>query len=463
MRLTTDGRVLDDHEADAVIEAALAILERTGVRVEHAGILDRLAACGATVDPARQVARFPLAVMTDFLAASRRREPPDGTVRFSGCVEIYEGRYLDPADGTYRRWTERTLLDYVRLARALPSVGAASMLGLPLDSWPRALQPLTEKLFAWKWGIQGGNAIWDAAFCPRLHRMWCAWADHVGQDVRGLFNGTVYLVSPLRFAAAEAEQYAWFAGHGLEVNVGLLGSLGGTVPVTPAGALALQTAEGLFLNVLRRASFGHRDLRLGTSLSVVDMRTGCFQYGRPEQTLLNLAGAAVARRLGAGHGGHGGLSDAREPGYEAAAQKVASAAYLAQATGHGSIACGLLAVDEVFSPEQLVLDAEALSWLQRLSEGVDVDAEALAVEAIAAAGWGGDFLSSDHTARHFARSLWQPSVFSTESFARWSAGGSRGQREAVRDRVRDLLAAAPPLEPQMPARLERQLLRIIEE
>jgi hypothetical protein len=33
MRLTTDGRVLDDRETDAVIEAALAILERTGVRV----------------------------------------------------------------------------------------------------------------------------------------------------------------------------------------------------------------------------------------------------------------------------------------------------------------------------------------------------------------------------------------------------------------------------------------------
>jgi len=130
MRLTTDGMVLDDREADAVIEAALAILERTGVRVEHAGLLERLAACGAAVDPARQVARFPLAVMTDFLAASRRREPTDGTVRFSGCAEIYEGRYLDPADGTYRPWTERTLLDYVRLARALPSVGAASMLGL---------------------------------------------------------------------------------------------------------------------------------------------------------------------------------------------------------------------------------------------------------------------------------------------------------------------------------------------
>jgi trimethylamine--corrinoid protein Co-methyltransferase len=433
------------------------------VRVEHAGILARLAEHGASVDPAPQVAHFPLAVMTDFLAASRRREPPDGTVRFTGSAEIYEGRYLDPRDGSYRPWTEQALLEYVRLARALPSVGAASMLGLPLDTWPRALQPLTEKLFAWKWGIDGGNAIWDTALCPRIHRMWCAWADYRGRDVRDLFNGTVYLVSPLRFASAEAAQYAWFAAHGLEVGVGSLGSLGGTAPVTPAGALAMQTAEGLFLNFLRRAFFGHRDLRLGTSLSVVDMRTGSFQYGRPEQALLNIAGAAVARRLGAHHGGHAGLSDAKAPGFEAAAQKVASAVFTGQATGHGSIACGLLAVDEVFSPEQLVLDAEALSWLQRLSEGVDVDAETLAVEAVAAAGWGGDFLSSDHTARQFARSLWSPAVFSTESFARWSAGGSRGEREAARDRARDLLAAAPPLEPQMPARLERQLSLIIDE
>jgi trimethylamine--corrinoid protein Co-methyltransferase len=463
MRMMSGGGVLDDRETGHVIEAALAILERTGVRVENAAILERLAERGAAVDPASRTARFPIGVMSDFLAASRRHEQPESPVEFSGCAEIYEGRYLDPEDGAYRPWTEQTLLDYARLARALPSVGEASMLGLPLDGWPRALQPLTEKLFAWKWGIRGGSAIWDTALCPRIHRMWCARADHLGRDVREVFEGTVYLISPLRFAAEEAAQYAWFAARGLEVGVGCLGSLGGTSPVTPAGALALQTAEGLFLNFLRRAYHGHLDLRLGTSLSVVDMRTGCFQYGRPEQTLLNVAGAAIARRLGAHYGGHGGLSDAKEPGFEAAAQKIASAVFLAQATGRGNIACGLLAVDEVFSPEQLVLDAEALSWLQRLAEGIVVDPDALAVEAVAEAGSGGTFLDTDHTARHFARSLWSPELFSRESFARWSAGGRRREREHARDRARDLLAAAPPVEPQIPARLEDELRRIIDE
>lgn len=463
MKLMRNGNILNDDEVNAIIDGALSILERTGVMVENAFMLDKLAACGAKVDFTKSVCRFAPELISDFLSDSERLSWPDSPVRYSGCAEIYQGWYLDPADGKYKLWTEQALLDYVRLAKALPEVGAASMLGLPLENWPRALQPLTEKLFCWKWGIHGGNAIWETALCPKIYMLWNEWANHTGRDVRELFNGTVYMISPLKFASVEAEQYVWFANRGLEVSVGSLGSLGGTSPVTPAGALALQIAEGFFLNFLRRAFFGHRDLHLGNSLSVIDMQTGSFQYGRPEQTLLNIAGAAVARKVGAHYGGHGGLTDAKEPGYEAAMQKVSSAIYNSQSSGHGHIACGLLAVDEVFSPEQLVLDAEALGWLQRLSAGLEVNVETLALDAINDAGWGGQFLSREHTAEHFKRSLWFPKVFSTQSYSRWSSRRSQGERASARDRVRMLQSSAPPLVPQIPQKLEDRLWSIIKD
>lgn len=463
MKLMRDEGFLNEAEATAVVDGALRILERTGVMVENAAILEKLAASGAIVDACRKVCRFPATLTADFLAASERFDWPDTSVRFGGHAEIYQGWYLDPEDNQYKPWTEKTLLDYVKLAQALPNVGGASMLGLPLDSWPKALQPLTEKLFCWKWGIHGGNAIWETALCPKIYKLWNEWADHTGKDIRQLFNGTVYLISPLKFASVEAEQYVWFAERGLEVSVGSLGSLGGTSPVTPAGALALQTAEGFFLNFLRRVFFGHRDLQLGNSLSVIDMQTGCFQYGRPEQTLLNIAGAAVARRIGAHYGGHGGLTDAKEPGYEAAMQKVSSAIYNAQSTGNGHIACGLLAVDEVFSPEQLLLDDEALGWLGRLSSGMEVNESTLALDAIHNAGWGGQYLSQEHTAENFKQCLWFPREFSTESFARWHNRRGKGERETAKDRVRAVMASAPPLQPQITHEFEEKLWKIIKQ
>lgn len=138
-----------------------------------------------------------------------------------------------------------------------------------------------------------------------------------------------------------------------------------------------------------------------------------------------------------------------------------SAVLAAQAVGRGHIACGLLAVDEVFSPEQLVLDAEALGWLRRLARGIEVSAETLAEEVTARVGWGGEFLSDEHTARHLRTETWQPAVFSRENYARWATAGSVSERQRARERVRELLRAAPPLEPRISPALEARLKEII--
>jgi trimethylamine--corrinoid protein Co-methyltransferase len=459
MRLTSNG-VLNDQEVRKVIEGSLAILQNTGIQVENDAILNRLADHGARIDRDHHVCRFPDGTMSDFLASSEKYSWPE-EITFSGSTEIFQGWYLDPGDGKAKSWTEERLMDYIRLSKALPNLDGASMLGMPAEGWDIRLQPLTEKVFCWKWGIHGGNAIWETAFCPRIHELWNTYADGTGQDVHSIFNGTVYMISPLKFASVEAGQFAWFADRGWEVHVGSLGSLGGTVPVTLAGALAVQIAEGFFQNFLRRAYFGHMDIRLGNSISAMDMMTGCFQYGRPEQTLLNIAGAQAAQVLCAHYGGHGGLSDAKEPGYEAAMQKTASAIYNAQSSGHGHIVCGLLAVDELFSPEQMVLDAEALSWLQRLGRGFEVNSETLALDVVDSVGWGGQYLSQEHTADHFKNSLWRPEIFSRESLGRWDSGHARKEREAAKDRVNKILHDAPMLEPQITQKLEDRIWKII--
>lgn len=461
MKLMRDSGIISENETKLIIDGALTILEKTGVKVENLTILQKLADNGASVNFSNQSVRFRSSLIAEFIENSHKHEWTDIPVTYSGSAEIYHGLYLDPIDRNYKPWTEELILDYCRLAKAIPNISGVSMLGMPATNWPLKLQPLTEKIFCWKWGIRGGNSIWDTNLCPSIYRLWDTWAHDQGVDIKKHFNGTVYMISPLKFAAVEAEQYVYFAEQGLEVSVGSLGSLGGTSPVTPAGALALQTAEGFFLNFLRRAFFGHMDLNLGNSLSVIDMSTGSFQYGRPEQTLLNIAGSAVARMIGATYSGHGGLSDAKEPGYEAASQKVMSAVYNAQAYGHGHIVCGLLAVDEVFSPEQLVLDAEALSWLQHLSKGMEVNENTLALDVIDEAGWGGQFLSHDHTASNFRSALWFPKIFSRETYSMYESKKGLSEREASRQQVRKLLSSAPKLEPQISQSLEDKLWKII--
>lgn len=72
------------------------------------------------------------------------------------------------------------------------------------------------------------------------------------------------------------------------------------------------------------------------------------------------------------------LSIAKAPGHEAGAQKAYSAMINGIISGHGSIEAGLLGVDEIFSPIQMILDDEVTGTFKRIAQGFTVDEEALA-------------------------------------------------------------------------------------
>ena len=103
---------------------------------------------------------------------------------------------------------------------------------------------------------------------------------------------------------------------------------------------------------------------------MLDPRMFFRPYGRPDAALANLMGAQMARRYGAAFAGHGGLSDAMRPSPQAASQKIISALPTLLASGRASILAGLLGVDEIFSPLQMVLDSETASALGPVCPGI---------------------------------------------------------------------------------------------
>jgi trimethylamine:corrinoid methyltransferase-like protein len=90
-----------------------------------------------------------------------------------------------------------------------------------------------------------------------------------------------------------------------------------------------------------------------------------------------------------------------------------------------------------------------------------VPAETLAVEEIAAAGPGGNFMVSDLTARRFRQDLWQPGVWDWEALPEWLASGSHSDRSRAKQRIREILSS-PPSDRGISAEFERDLRAIIE-
>ena len=459
MILSDIAKVIRDDDIPSIIDASIAILEKTGVKIEHDGLLSKLAEHGAIITREEMRVRFPKQMTEDFLAASDKVSWHPIRPKVTAHAGIYQGYYLD-RDNTHKEWTQERILEYAAVARALPNVGGVDMLGYPPAAFNDKRQPLLEKWFCWKYGIHGGNSIWMTELCPLIHEMWQIYADWQQKDAGSLFNGTVYLISPLHFAKEEAEQFIYFFDRGLRVHVGWMGTLGATVPVTIAGALALHFAEGFFVNMLNRIFFGDTRLWLHGSVSVMDMRTGSFQYGRPEQTVINMAGAQIAKYLGASYSGHCGLTDAKRPGYASAGQKVYSALANAMAYGSGGFAAGLLSVDEVFSPIQMILDDEMTGNVNRLFGDIPVTPDTLALSAIDEVSKNGTFLDHDHTASHFKNTLWFPELWSKESFNGWKRDGEKDEISRAMEKFEVL--SRNTLEPVMPDDVERELLKVIE-
>jgi trimethylamine--corrinoid protein Co-methyltransferase len=237
-------------------------------------------------------------------------------------------------------------------------------------------------------------------------------------------------------------------------------AMGASAPVTLAGAVTLNLAEQLALGILNWALFDDLRLRLGGSISVMDMRTTIYPYGRPEMAIANLMIAQLARYYGAYFSGHAGLTDAKLPSVEAGTQKALTAIPTLMACGSLWMDAGLLSIDEVCSPIQLILDNEFLGALERFAHGYAVTDESIGLETIFEAGPGGHYLDKMHTVRYLRDEHWQPAIWSRDMVHAWMEEGSRLDVDVAREMALELqrqgLAETP-----MSESLERAITEII--
>jgi trimethylamine--corrinoid protein Co-methyltransferase len=110
----------------------------------------------------------------------------------------------------------------------------------------------------------------------------------------------------------------------------------------------------------------------------------------------------------------------------------------------------------VFSPAQLVLDAETWSNVAAVAAGITVDDETLAIETIAAVGIGGNALAQRHTRRHM-RDVWKPRLFDRTAFDTWEREGRRSAPQRAATLADELIAGhqVPPLDGEKAATLRR--------
>jgi trimethylamine:corrinoid methyltransferase-like protein len=134
----------------------------------------------------------------------------------------------------------------------------------------------------------------------------------------------------------------------------------------------------------------------------------------------------------------------------------------ALATGHGAIEAGLLGIDEVCSPIQMILDHDLAGGLQTLLDEADLEDIEAACEEIRSVGIGGSHFGTEFTARRFRHDLYLPSTWSYQILAGWESAGSKLDIDHARDRVNALENASGPTA-HISEDEEAALLRILQD
>ena len=257
-----------------------------------------------------------------------------------------------------------------------------------------------------------------------------------GLNDRTVMTSLVNINSPLSFDATmmgALEAYA-SANQASIVSPFIVG--GAMAPVSVAGTLTQVTAEvlaGVAYSQLIRAG---SPVIMGAFVTSIDMNSGAPTFGTPEASQITYGAGQIARRLKLPYRSGGSFCGSKLPDAQAA-YETANSLNTALLSGVNFMlhACGWLEGGLVSSYEKFVMDADQLGTLHKLAEGVQMDANAQAMDAIREVGPGGHFLGCAHTQANFKEAFWRSDLFDYKPFETWDEEGARDTSTLATARV----------------------------
>jgi trimethylamine--corrinoid protein Co-methyltransferase len=463
--------LLNPSEVERIRETSLRVLREVGVLVHQAEVLDRLASAGAKVDGDRRIARFDEDMVMGAVASAGKQYVLHGRGATTVARFGYGDQNLISSPGQFG-WFDETgarrsplLADSqaaIRLGDALPNVTIVGAMCAPADV-PTQIRDvvLTAELVK---GTTKPTRCW-----PVTRRS----SHHVLEIYKLIAGGEAELrqrpmtemflepISPLQLPETGLDVLLEFLEYGQPVSIGPMTMASGTGPATLAGSLAQENAEILAGVVVAQTIRPGTPILYGGIPHIMDQRTSICSFGSPEQGLMAIAMTQIGKSYGFPVYINVNLTDAKLLDAQAGMEKMGSliSGMLAGADLFGH--AGIVGTDHGGSLLWLVMDDEAMAYARRVYRGFEVDGEALAAEVIAEVGPGGNYLSHEHTVRHFRKELWFPdAVWQRAPYDIWVAAGGTSVADRALKRQRDLLEKHQP-EPLDP-KLAQEVDRIVE-
>jgi len=400
-------RLVPPEQIAGMYPAALQILSEIGLRVRSQEVLSAAARAGMRVNGDRvfpdrsAVADLVVEAGPACPSALPAEEcvPPEITY----TIHTYPMKVYDLDSDQVVPFTTERVIEATKLADTCADRGLiAGAPGAPADVGPYLRTILQFKIGA-QYSRNGGH-YWDAWYAKSIPYV-MDMAEVVGNPVHTL---PVFVNSPLCIGDESLTAVMELKDRLKQVSVSNISTAGLSAPIRLADGITLGLAE-----VIGAAAV----VREATRLPVV---WGLWvSGGSPGGILERWASEEVTAFY---HGKQPGppwgiaMSSADRPGAQAAAQKMCALVFGALFGARSFLGGGNL-TDEVWSPEQLMIDLEMKDYLQHILAGLDLSSDPNAIVAEVAEGVAeGIFLGLESTVQRYRETYWFPRLFNAPSW-----------------------------------------------
>jgi trimethylamine--corrinoid protein Co-methyltransferase len=468
-------KLLSRGEIVAVHSAAMEVLERVGIVIQHDKALKKLATAGASVDKKTKVVKIPEYLVNDALQKSPRRHKliarnqkyniviGDGESYFTNAFGAHYTIDLDT--GERRLSTIKDLEEFTLLADYFPTVDYIKPNILPQDI-PKTTWEQEMALAMFKSSEKHLSLV---ALTPEgwrdvieMAKIYAGGEDEFRKNPSIIDTG-FNNVPPLKYTREIIDMILECAKYRIpfDISTGLLSSASG--PVTLAGTIVQGIAENLAIVVLTQLMGPGTPIMWGSCATILDQRFGTAAYGSPENGLIHAAFCQMAHYYGLPYYGAAGVIDSKVPDQQAAYENTMNA-LLATVSGADVVHDGVYGIVEAgvtASYEMFAISNDICGAIKRVSKGIRVTPETLAVDLIATVGHDKNHLNTPDalrfTKKHLREEQWYPLISNRTSRPEWEKRGSKSIAEVANEKVKEILSThkIEPLDKKMESEMRK--------